>query len=501
MIIGAALFSAALLLRTIDLTDAPPGFFTDEASFGLNAHLILTSGKDEHGEFMPLLFRSFGEYKLPVFVYAQIPVQAVLGMNEFSVRFTSALLGSFTVVSVYLLIREILKGKVPAIAAAGFVAILPWHVHISRTGLGDVVALPLFLTVALYLFLRAIRTQTSFLPSAIMFGLTFYSYRAGWVIVPPLLLILAITYRRELWQKRREALVSVATIGVMLAPIASHLLWGDGDRTSQVSIFTLDTDRSRLAVFWDLYRPLYEYSVLFKDGPLKDAVTRHYLPGHGLLYAFMAPLIIAGLIGLILRFGREHVVLLALFILFPIGGALSGDGPSATRTGLGSVVFPMVAAAGVGFLADLLWRLRTPAGSVAVSTGLILLVIVAGYRFLHYQDRYFNDYPALSAGYWGWQDGPEEILGLFNERQDNYDELWMDGAFNAPAIFIPFYLGESCPKCHIGSFERFNIERRQLFAVRSENQDLGKWNYEVKQTLYYPDGKPSFYLVELVGRR
>jgi hypothetical protein len=215
----------------------------------------------------------------------------------------------------------------------------------------------------------------------------------------------------------------------------------------------------------------------------------------------MAPLIVVGLIGLLVRFRRENVILLALLILFPVGGALSGDGPSATRTALGSVVYSLVAAAGVGVIAELILRLQKPVGSVAIAMAVVLLVVVAGFSFAQYSDRYFNDYPALSAGYWGWQDGPEEILTRFKERQDDYDELWMDGAFNAPAIFIPFYLGDSCPKCHIGGFDRFNIERRQLFAFRSENQDLARWNYQVTDTLYYPDGKPSFYIVELVGRR
>ena len=491
----------ALAIRTIELADVPRGFFTDEASFGLNAHLILTTGKDEYGEFMPFLFRSFGEYKLPVFVYAQIPVQAVLGMDEFSVRFTSALLGSFTVVAVYLLAREMFERLMPAFTAACFVAILPWHIHISRTGLGDVVALPLFLTLALYLFLRAVRTGASFLPSAALFGLCLYTYRPGWVILPPLLLVLALIYRRELWQRRRQVGVGLAILVLMLVPIALHLLTGDSDRTSQVSIFKVDTERTLVAIFWDFYKSYYTFQFLFEDGPISDPVTRHYLPGHGMLYPFMTPLIVAGLVGLLVKRNREAFVILALLVFFPLGGALSDASPIATRASLGSVAFPLVAAAGVGYVANYFLLFPRWTGRVALGTGLALLTVVAAVGFFRYQDRYFNEYPTLASGYWGWQDGAEEILHLFDERQSQYDELFLDGHFNAPTVFIPFYLGDSCPKCRIGGFERFSIEKRQLFAFRTENEDLKKWNYVVRDTLFYPDGKPSFLILELVGKR
>ncbi|MGE3983198.1 MAG: hypothetical protein AB7G38_03445, partial [Dehalococcoidia bacterium] len=87
----------AAAARMIDITGVPKGFFTDEASFGLNADLILHSARDEYGEFLPILFRSFGEYKLPVFIYAEVPFMAIFGRTEEAVRLTSAVLGTLTV--------------------------------------------------------------------------------------------------------------------------------------------------------------------------------------------------------------------------------------------------------------------------------------------------------------------------------------------------------------------------------------------------------------------
>jgi 4-amino-4-deoxy-L-arabinose transferase-like glycosyltransferase len=148
------LFFLALAVRLWDVTDNPRGFFTDEASLGVNAHLILTTGRDEHGEFLPVLFRSFDEYKLPFAVYFDLPFVAVFGRTELGVRASVAVLGALTVVSTYLLGRKLFRRELPAVAAAAFLAIMPWHIHYSRTGFGELISFPLILTLALWLFLR-----------------------------------------------------------------------------------------------------------------------------------------------------------------------------------------------------------------------------------------------------------------------------------------------------------------------------------------------------------
>ena len=48
----------ALVLRVVNVTDNPPGFFADEAALGYNAYTLLASGTDEYGEPWPILFRS-----------------------------------------------------------------------------------------------------------------------------------------------------------------------------------------------------------------------------------------------------------------------------------------------------------------------------------------------------------------------------------------------------------------------------------------------------------
>ncbi|MBU4431115.1 hypothetical protein KKB16_03350, partial [Patescibacteria group bacterium] len=44
-------------------TNSYPPLLWDETAIGYNAYSILKTGKDEYGEFLPLIFKSFGDYK------------------------------------------------------------------------------------------------------------------------------------------------------------------------------------------------------------------------------------------------------------------------------------------------------------------------------------------------------------------------------------------------------------------------------------------------------
>src|SRR3984885_4207251 len=82
------------LLRFIDVSNDPPGLYIDEASIGYNAYTILTTGKDEFGIPHPLWFRSFGDYKMPVYIYSVTGAMAFLGKNELAVRLPSIISGT-----------------------------------------------------------------------------------------------------------------------------------------------------------------------------------------------------------------------------------------------------------------------------------------------------------------------------------------------------------------------------------------------------------------------
>jgi len=65
---------------------SPPALNADEAANAYDAYSILKTGKDQYGNFIPLRFKSFGDYKLPLLTYLAIPFIKVFGLTETGIR-------------------------------------------------------------------------------------------------------------------------------------------------------------------------------------------------------------------------------------------------------------------------------------------------------------------------------------------------------------------------------------------------------------------------------
>ena len=97
------IFALALFLRIYKLGSCPVGFLWDEAALGYNGYSILKTGRDEYGKFLPIIFKSFGDYKPGLYVYLTVPSIAIFGLTEFSTRLPAAIFGSLTVLLIYFL--------------------------------------------------------------------------------------------------------------------------------------------------------------------------------------------------------------------------------------------------------------------------------------------------------------------------------------------------------------------------------------------------------------
>src|SRR5579871_3904300 len=136
MAIFISIICLAGFLRFWQLGSNPPSLYWDEVSQAYNAYSILTTGHDEHQEFLPIArFIAFGDYKAPVYIYADVLSIGLFGKNEFAVRFPSALFGTLTVLVTYFLVSELFyKNKHKGIISLGsafFLAISPWHIQLS----------------------------------------------------------------------------------------------------------------------------------------------------------------------------------------------------------------------------------------------------------------------------------------------------------------------------------------------------------------------------------
>jgi 4-amino-4-deoxy-L-arabinose transferase-like glycosyltransferase len=497
----AAILLLATVVRVHDLGADPPGFFADEASYGYNAYKILHTGKDEHHARMPLFFKAFGEYKLPVYTYSQVPFVAAFGLSELGVRLASAFYGVLTVAALYLLAKRLFDDEAVALGSAAVLAVLPWHIHYSRTGMGENITFVFFLVLSLYLFYRGLERPKLWLLTGLSLAVTLYAYRSAWVTVPPLLTVLGVLYHRELLRDWRYALAGLAIVALAAIPIGVHLLSVDTDRSQEQSIFHLGLSKTEtVRQFFDNYRMHFTDGFLLRgEGEIN---LRHVIPGQGWIYWWQLPFLAAGLIALLWTPTRPHLLVVALLALFPLPAAVSDASPNSMRSVMGVLPMSIITAFGLATAARLLASI--PDAPLVVRRAMVafLLVVVgvsAGIGFASFLRKYEGEYKQLATGYDGWQWGGRAIVERFVTEQNDYDTFLIDGRFNAPGSFIHFYAPDGqCSKCTGAYIQNYHPERSQLFALRPESPWLEK-PYTEHGRIYYPDGELAFQLVEVSG--
>lgn len=380
------IFFFALLLRTVNLGDHPPGLTWDEAALGYNAYSILKTGRDEFGTFLPVIFKSFGDYKPGIYVYLTAPSVAIFGLTEFAVRFPSALFGALAVVGLYLLTNLLFpKSQISNIKyqinvgliASLMIAIMPWHLHFSRGGWEVNVFVTQIIFATYFLLLSLSSKKVSPLISLFLFVLSIFTYQAGKLLAPLIIsLVLILNWSEvrerfgEIKKNKFQLLLGLFLLGVTIVYFVQTAIGPAGNRVARLSIFgyrptpsaqLIQIDNNNflsVAVFHsqvDLTlraiasRYLYHFSpelLFFENNSPREA-----LPKMGLLYLFDSIWLLFGVIFLTRHADRRAVILLLGLILFaPLGASLTLSEFSVVRALLLTVPLAIVSALGFYYL-------------------------------------------------------------------------------------------------------------------------------------------------------
>lgn len=489
------------LVRLYKIDVVPAGFFADEASIGYNAYALLTKGTDEYDIPHPFFFRSFGDYRLPVPIYSNIPFVAVFGLNEFSVRLTTALFGTGTIVIIYFLTQRLFQSKPIALFASLFLTISPWHIHFSRFG-SEYIYFPFWFSLALYLFLKGLENKKFLFISFFVFGISLYTYYTALFTVPIFLLLLITIFFKRLMEHKRIAVLSVGIFFITLLPFLKGIQEGTVlTRWQRVSILVGRNQETTSRVV-SAYIAHFSPAFLFAKGDIDypgHFITRFSVRGTGELYWLQLPLLILGISSLFfMRQIRKQLAIIGVwFILYPLGSSLTGTdggGPFAFRSIFGVIPFQILSGVGLVYLISLT-KMR-----IIKVTIITLFLVIASLSFKDYLYRYFVEYPLYSSDFWGWQYGPREIMKYFLSQKDNYDQMYIMGNFNSPEIFIRFYDPENtCQNsCQIGGLEQLDFSKSQLFAIGFDRfKEMQEYGFEVKKIINYPNATPAFYIGEI----
>lgn len=442
------------ILRVLFLDVTPPGFNADEAALGYNAYSLLKTGKDEWGVSFPLVFKSFSDYKPGLYVYLAVPFVWILGLNEFSVRLPSIILGSLSILLIYFLSKELFGKKSVALSSAFLLSISPWHLHFSR-GAWETNVATFFILLAVYMFVKSFKNHSLLWISTVAFIASMYTYQTPRVVVPSLVLLLVISYGKVLLIRRNIPII-VMTVFLSIPLIFTLTSTAGLARFQGVSIFS-DTgplsqvneergEHQNPSSFWakffhnketiyagklfSHYLDHFNPNFLFTSG---DPLKRNNIPDTGEMYVFEIVTLVSGLYFLVKNNFNHTKVLFLWLIVAPLASSLTYQTPHALRAHNMMMPLILISGFGLGLLWEKLSRLARPVKYLVLS-GVVLVIFFFITSFL---DRYYIHLPKQNA--LEWEYGFSQAIPYIVKNQNKYQKIVITDKYDQSYILFLFY--------------------------------------------------------------
>ncbi|SRR5258708_6752402 len=523
----------ASFLRLWKLGEVPISPDWDEVSLGYNAYSIMQTGRDEYGKFLPVVLRSFDDYKPALYSYLSIPPIYLFGLNVWAVRLPSVFFGIITVLSTFFLVKELFRRNDVALLSSFLLAISPWHIQFSRVAFESNIGLSLNILSVLF-FVKGLKKHYLLPISAFLMGLNLYAYQSEKVFTPLILLILLIIYRKEFFLVPRKFITISVIVGLLISlPMLGYLLTNKDslERARGVSIFSEsypkaladkalnDTNnKDYLGLLFDNRRVVFAKNIvagylshfdlnwLF----IRGDIARHHAPNMGLMYIFEIPFLLVGLYSLMFSNNKKTKLFIFAWILIaPVAASITTGVPHAIRTLNFLPTLQILVALGILTIASFIYKLKL------LKYGLYFVGIsIFIFNFFYYLNQYFvqqNFYNAKE-----WQYGYSKLIPEISKIKDvKHVVVSNQGNMDQSYMFFLFYL-KYPPKDYqsqvtfaSGGFRenhKFGIYEFRPIAWEKEKKagdtifigGLSNIPDEVNSitTIYYPDGSPSMKIVK-----
>lgn len=470
-----------LITRLYNIAGDPPSVYWDEASIGYNAYSVSINGKDEWGKFLPLHFRAFGEFKLPVYIYSTVPFVNIFGLNEVSVRLPAVLFSLISVVLIYLIGKRIFDKKV-GLLAVFFLTISPWFFILSRVGYEATAGLAFF-CLGIYLFLIA-NNRSPFLFSCLFsFILSMYSYNSFRIVTPLTLIFLGVAFLsdKKIAYQKKVISISLAVFILILSFIPIFRLvtsQGGNLRFQAVSIFgSGDNQIETLVNFIKNYFSHFSIQFLFTKGDLNH---RSQQPMFGQLYTLDLLMLAFSLFYFLKKF--KKIYLLPLFIIFVslIPASLTKEAPHALRS---IAVVPFISLLFALGLNQILKKTNWQKIFVSFFITFYLLM------FLQYFYSFIKYYPGKTSQ--DWQFAYKQVFKNYSDQFGNFDKVIISDKYAQPYIFALFYLNYN-PGNFLKSVEYNSMDKWGFSTVKK----FGKFEFSNDENMLIPEGKTLVFLTK-----
>lgn len=456
-----------LFFRLYHFGSVPVSLYWDEIAILVDAKAIAATGLDMHGRpWYQIMFPSYGDYKLPVYIWLAAISVKLLGVTQVALRtpalFTGLATMGVTALTGYLLFTQPL-GKDDKPASLGWpklvalfsllvVAVSPWAIMFSRSGFEGYVG-QLFLGLAVAAQLRSNQKMRWLIFVPVFAAIATYSYFSVRFVWPLLFVVAQLLFGLK-WHSPLPSIfkqfvittaIPLLCYAAFLLPMIRSPLYHDSNqfRLSTTSILNLkdyaliSNELRELGGNSNLDRVLYHRHVLlFRELAFNladhlnpnflfltgDSNLRHGTSRHGLfLWPFVLPFLI-GLFFLLKRYPQQGFYLLWWWLVALAPAAIPDTTPHALRS-LNALI-PLSLIIGVGCSVLWVWGSEQVLNTESWIRRSLLVFFMAAVTFslVEFGLYYFIAYPQQSAH--SWQAGYKETALFLAEKAKQVDIVY-----------------------------------------------------------------------------
>lgn len=484
------LLGLGAFLRLFLLGEVPGGLHRDETFVAWNAFALWQEGMDSAGNVWPVYLADWGDGHSALYSWLLIPIYMLVGeqnITYFVTRLPQAIMGTLTLWVVYLLLKKMFNRET-GLWGLFLLAICPWHITMNRWGL-DANLAPAFLIFGLYFFILGLENKKMLLLSAVMYGLSLYSYAVIWPIVP-IMLLLQIVY--GLYHKKlkidRWAIASTIILAVLALPLLLFVYVNAVGEPIELPFMTIPVMGGyrasemelSLPVMWQKVRRVITLLWRQNIGAVHDIL----LP-HGLFYDIGRVFIILGFFVFMFKmckkvFKKEFSYEVFIFIQL-FGALIVCSLVIANLHQINCLYIPLVLLETYGVVAviEACQRFKKVLGKVV--TGVLICVYMI--CLIWFQKDYYGDYRELVSTY--YMEGLEEAVQFAMEEGD---EIVVERGAQWPRVL---FFSRTLPSEYLEKVQiRINTEPSRFWD--GENTfyitiDYDNIDTEKVYIIYFPD--------------
>lgn len=520
-------------LRFYKNTENPTSLNGDEVSFGYSAYSVLLTGRDEFGKFMPLTFKSVGDYKNPLPAYLMSISIKLFGFNDFSIRFPNALFGTLMIPLFFFFLIKIVKETKVALLASFFLSVSSWQIFYSRYAYEGLIA-SFFVLLGIWFFIKMLEGKWIWgMLSGFFLILTMYTAFAPRLFIPIFVLTAILANIKKFKKEKGKAVIFILTCILVGAPLLYISIFQSATTRLSMVFIANDVDFIRYGIFHYLqsisdipllfffwlkrYLNYLQPDFIFLNG------LNMTLPGTfglGMLYPFELPFLILG----IAEFIKRKIPYKAIFVIWLFTGivpdSITNNQQHPGRLLQIAPVVILITTLGAIQFFKWIFNLSNKYLRVFILGGFSLFVILV---LIHAYLVFAVHFPRAKGE--SFDEGLKQAALYIRDNQDKYSEIifdprrGIDGPYlvSNPYLYVLFYtkydphtyqiepkqFGDSIYFYKFNKYTYRNINWTEDSTKKNVLLIGSPWSFpenglkerEILEKIYMSNGHPAFYIV------